>query len=294
MQDKRFEPSGFNSAFQQEHLSFSSYVAQLRDMIASTRTDLNYRNQQLIIDANAPFDWKPRCPSSKKGVLLLHGFTDSPYTMQALGKFFVTHNFWVRAVLLPGHGTVPGDLLDIQLEDWVAAARYGVNSFRDKVDELYVVGFSTGGSLAIHLTQLQLPITGLILIAAALRIKNPFAVLTQWHEQWRWLGRRSQWLLQATDSDDRRYESITMNGIKQVYQLTHWINRENKQKKLQQKILLISTEQDEVISHKACLRFMETQPNLANQQLIYSDKNQQNETITYAASHGRAEWPDGE
>lgn len=41
------------------------------------------------------------------GVLLLHGMSDSPYSMRALGTALNQHGYHVIALRLPGHGTAP-------------------------------------------------------------------------------------------------------------------------------------------------------------------------------------------
>jgi hypothetical protein len=43
------------------------------------------------------------------GVLLLHGMTDSPYSLRALGDALNRRGYWVLGLRLPGHGTVPQD-----------------------------------------------------------------------------------------------------------------------------------------------------------------------------------------
>ena len=90
-----------------------------------------------IVDGNAPFELKPPagCPSGhgkpyRRGILLTHGLTDSPYSMRALGSFFQKNCFRVMAILLPGHGTQPGDLLDIHWQEWAKAEAYGTDATR--------------------------------------------------------------------------------------------------------------------------------------------------------------------
>ena len=52
---------------------------------------------------------------------------------------------------LPGHGTVPGELRNLTDKDLVAATRLGVQHLQSLVGDqpLYLVGYSTGGALAI-------------------------------------------------------------------------------------------------------------------------------------------------
>ena len=88
-------------------------------MITEARSRDNCIDLEKIVDGNAPFELKPsggyhagREKPYRRGVLLTHGLTDSPYFMRHLAAFFQENGFSVMAVLLPGHGTRPGDLLD--------------------------------------------------------------------------------------------------------------------------------------------------------------------------------------
>ena len=49
------------------------------------------------------------CPPSTPsgGVLLLHGMSDSPYSLRALGEELHQQGYWVVGLRLPGHGTLP-------------------------------------------------------------------------------------------------------------------------------------------------------------------------------------------
>jgi alpha-beta hydrolase superfamily lysophospholipase len=85
-------------------------------------------------------------------VVLLHGLTDSPYSLRHIAKRYRDDGFVAVAIRLPGHGTVPAGLTDVQWEAWSEATRIAVREARrragDKVP-LHVVGFSNGGALAM-------------------------------------------------------------------------------------------------------------------------------------------------
>ena len=62
------------------------------------------------------------------------------------------HGYVAVAIRLPGHGTVPGGLTDVDWEDWMAATRLAVREARRRVGPslpLHLVGFSNGGALAM-------------------------------------------------------------------------------------------------------------------------------------------------
>lgn len=59
------------------------------------------------------------------GALLIHGLTDSPYSMRAVGETLKASGYYGLALRMPGHGTVPAGLTTAAWEDWLAAVRVG-------------------------------------------------------------------------------------------------------------------------------------------------------------------------
>ncbi len=85
-------------------------------------------------------------------VVLLHGLTDSPYSVRHVAQRYRDHGYVAVALRLPGHGTVPGGLTSVQWEAWSAATRVAVAEARRRVGApapLHLVGYSNGGALAM-------------------------------------------------------------------------------------------------------------------------------------------------
>ena len=123
-----YEPSGLNSTFSfSKDTPFSDYLAATRKMIEKARVDLTEENKAWVVDANMPFELAPSKGPVTNGILLIHGLGDSPYQMQGLARHLAGQGFLVRTILLPGHGTVPADLMEVTWESWMAAAEYGLN-----------------------------------------------------------------------------------------------------------------------------------------------------------------------
>jgi alpha-beta hydrolase superfamily lysophospholipase len=101
-------------------------------------------------DWNRSFLLEPR-GEARGVVVLLHGLTDAPFSMRHIAKLYREHGFVAIAVRLPGHGTVPAGLTDVDWEDWMAATRLAVREARRRVPsgELHVAGYSNGGALAM-------------------------------------------------------------------------------------------------------------------------------------------------
>jgi len=109
------------------NLSFADYILQCKDLIRKTRRDLaNSPDPEKIIEDNSPFELIPKSAGNKKiryGALLIHGLLDSPFVMRDIGAELQEQGLLVRSILLPGHGTVPGALLNVTYEDWLQALR---------------------------------------------------------------------------------------------------------------------------------------------------------------------------
>jgi len=91
-------------------------------------------------------------PTPLGGALLVHGLTDSPYSMLALAEVLHQRGFEVTVLRLPGHGTLPSMQVGMSLEDWsaavaIAARDVAARTPRDK--PFYIGGYSAGATLAM-------------------------------------------------------------------------------------------------------------------------------------------------
>jgi alpha-beta hydrolase superfamily lysophospholipase len=85
-------------------------------------------------------------------VVLLHGLTDSPYSLRHIARRYLEDGYVAVAIRMPGHGTVPSGLSNVQWEQWTAATRLAVREARMRAGPgtpLHLVGFSNGGALAM-------------------------------------------------------------------------------------------------------------------------------------------------
>jgi alpha-beta hydrolase superfamily lysophospholipase len=141
-----------------EEQVFEEVRTQIEDRLAAEeRLSVNRydRNGQaspsrLGRDWNRTFEMAATAPPC--AALLIHGLTDSPYSMRAIAERLHAAGCHVLALRMPGHGAVPGGLTDASWPDWYAVVRLGVRHLRARVGPdvpLTMVGYSNGGALAV-------------------------------------------------------------------------------------------------------------------------------------------------
>lgn len=120
----------------------------------STQVPLNrYYSGSSIYPPHFKNDWNRSYilqPDGKpKGaVVLLHGLTDTPYSLRHIAENYRQRGYVAVGIRLPAHGTVPGALTDVEWQDWLAATRLAVREAKALSGPdlpLHVVGFSNGG-----------------------------------------------------------------------------------------------------------------------------------------------------
>lgn len=85
------------------------------------------------------------------GVLLIHGFTGSPYAVRLWAEHLSALGYAVEAPRLPGHGTSWPDLNRTGWSDWYAEVARVFESLHARSDAVVVGGLSMGGGLALRL-----------------------------------------------------------------------------------------------------------------------------------------------
>lgn len=108
------------------------------------------------------------------GVLLIHGFTGSPKSMTPWGRRLADQGHTVRVPRLPGHGTRWQDMNLTRWEDWYAEADRSFRELQGQCDDVFVMGLSMGGSLALRLAEMHREsVRGLVLVNPAVHSERP-------------------------------------------------------------------------------------------------------------------------
>ena len=118
------------------------------------------------------------------GVLLLHGFGDTPQTLSLLARRLSKSGYGVFAPLLPGHGRTMDAFRRSRAADWIDAARQSLARVRNRYNTVSVLGLSMGAALAVLLAAESSEIASLVLIAPYLGMPMRLRVAASTHWLW--------------------------------------------------------------------------------------------------------------
>ncbi len=227
---------------------WSGYLKQEASIFDSVRTEVTqrldpdarvavnrYYERSPVHPANFAQDWNRSYLLAPAGtpvgaVVLLHGLTDSPYSLRHIARLYRDRGYVVIGLRLPGHGTVPAGLTDVRWEDWMAATRLAVREVRKRVPApapLHLVGFSNGGALAMKYALdaiedpqlpranrlvLLTPMIGITRFARFAGLAGLPAILPPFAN--------AAWLSVLPEFNPFKYNSFPVNGARQSYRLT--------------------------------------------------------------------------
>ena len=260
------------------------------------QTPLNrYYRQSLVWpglfapDANRSFVLMP-AGKPRGAVVLLHGLTDSPYSVRHLAVNYQQHGFVAVVPRLPGHGTAPGALTDVDWEMWLAATRLAVREATRLTGNnvpLHLVGYSNGGALAMKyaLDALEDP---------ALRkpqqmiLLSPMIGVTSFARFAGFAGlpallppfAKAAWLNISPEYNPYKYNSFPVNAARQSWLLTKALQeqigceaRENRLANLPP-VLALQSVMDSTVSTRAVVSGLFDQLPANGSELVVFDINQ--------------------
>ena len=158
------------TALQDSKLDFDGYIAletKLFDEMHAEIKEWDHQNEAFIYSRfnsesyiqkladGAPYNrsYRMNVPSPVGHALLIHGLTDSPYSMKATAGSLLSRGFNITVLRLPGHGTLPSMMTEMSVNDWNAAVRLAAKDVAKRTpanQPFYIVGHSTGGTLALQ------------------------------------------------------------------------------------------------------------------------------------------------
>ena len=167
-------------------------------------------------------------PEPRGGALLVHGLTDSPYSMRALAARLNARGYYTLSLRMQGHGTVPGGLVSPEWEDWLAAVKVGARHVRARVGEgrpLVLVGYSNGGALLTKyaldaVEEDSLPKPSQVVLVSPMIGVSPLARLARMISLLGPVVEKARWLDVYPEYNPFKYTSFPANAGLQTFRLT--------------------------------------------------------------------------
>jgi alpha-beta hydrolase superfamily lysophospholipase len=219
-----------------EDAAFAEVRAEVADKLpAEDRVSSNrFFTGSPMNAANFAADWNRSYALIPEGtprgaVVLLHGLTDSPYSLRHIAAHYRARGFAAVGVRMPAHGTVPAALTKVRWEDWLAATRLAVRHARELAGAgkpIHIVGYSNGAALALKYSLDSLDDSALerpdqiVLISPMIGITSVarFAGVLGWPAVFPPFA-KAAWLDVIPEYNPFKYNSFPVNGARQSSQL---------------------------------------------------------------------------
>ena len=221
---------------EQEQRLFDELRAKIYDHVAPTaeydfsryRADGPQDPAHVSPNWNRTFELVPE--NIQGGALLLHGLSDSPYSLRHIGEILHEKGFYVLGLRLPGHGTIQGALTKIDWKDWVTVSRIAGRHVRQRIgpDKPFVIaGYSNGGALTVKYSLDALsdpdlpPADKLLLFSPEIGI-TAFSAIANSHKLLSFMPYFAQfkWMSIQPEYDPFKYNSFPKNAGQQGYEIT--------------------------------------------------------------------------
>jgi carboxylesterase len=114
---------------------------------------------------------------SKPACLLIHGFTGTPKEMRWMGEYLNQQGYTCLGIRLARHATHPEDMIRSKYTDWIASVEDGYHLLCNITDNIYIVGLSMGGILALLMsTQFARRVKGVVGMSTPYELPRDYPV----------------------------------------------------------------------------------------------------------------------
>ncbi len=110
--------------------------------------------------------------NSDKAIILVHGFTASPWETKELGQFLYKHNYTVYGVRLYGHGTDVEQLRYSGWEQWYDSIENAYAALNYYSPSISIAGVSIGGALSFNLAENHPDIKAVVSMGTPIYLQN--------------------------------------------------------------------------------------------------------------------------
>jgi alpha-beta hydrolase superfamily lysophospholipase len=187
--------------------------------------------------------------ATEKTAVLVHGLSDSPYTMKNLANVYYDQGFNVVGVLLRGHGSLPEHLSKITANQWREDVDFGINIAqalnKDPKKGVSLVGFSTGGALSVDAAYRRpSDVADLVLLAPLFQFKQK--AIAKNAKQLKYIF---SYLPKKFGDSPYSYDMFHLNSIDQAGEIAQSV-RAQMSKAISKPTMIIQSEADTTISNQ--------------------------------------------
>ncbi|HEY5805650.1 MAG TPA: alpha/beta fold hydrolase [Lysobacter sp.] len=180
-------------------------------------------------DWNRSFVLEPA--GAAKGVaVMLHGLTDSPYSMLSVAQLYRQHGFVALVPRMPGHGTVPAGLTKEGRKEWHAAVEMAMAEARRRAAgrlPIHLVGYSNGAALAMHHVMVRIErgqprdVDRIVLLSPMIEVNRfaRFAGIAGWPALFPRYA-KTAWLDLLPEFNAFKYNSFPVRAARESYLVT--------------------------------------------------------------------------
>jgi alpha-beta hydrolase superfamily lysophospholipase len=227
---------------------FETYIRDVSQELRTHRLPFVASMADAELDKVVPFRLPP-VQGCKKGAprgiaVLIHGLSDTAFAMRDLAETLAKQCFEARALLLPGHGTRPADLMVVDHHDWLSHVEAALRQARIESPFVVVAGFSLGAALALTAaTKSPDNVDAVIGLAPAYRIRSNFLA-----RQASWIATFRPWLDLGPREDFARYGAMPTRGIASTMAALGAMESQIRQRgPIQTPWMVVQSEDDEVV-----------------------------------------------
>jgi esterase/lipase len=201
---------------------------------------------------------------SNSCVIAIHGFSAAPKEMEKLALFLNSKNLNVYTPRLDGHGTISEDLKTKSWQDWYNSVSRTITIASIKYEKVFIVGFSTGGLLALLSTKkCYKEFAGLVCINAALhlndvRIKTLLPAISFWNDLVKAFTEdkyQKEYVENFSENPEINYDKHYIDSIEQLSLLMKKIRKSLH--KIQKPILIIQAKNDPIVNPTSAYEIFE-------------------------------------
>lgn len=203
------------------------------------------------VDLNENLPLYTKGKDASVGVLLIHGFTGSPYETLDLAGYLNNFGYSTYSVRLPGSGSYPENLNKFSYNDWYESLKFGYYALKNSCDNVFVVGQSLGGLLASSVGYYN-DVSGIAMLNPAIDIKD-------WRFQFIPVMKLVSDMYKKSDFDANYagffYDVWPLKGMYQLYLVQKYVKKNLHE--FSAPVLLVQAKDDEVVDSRGVLRYFD-------------------------------------